>query len=117
MMDGNNPLRLLVGCLVISLMVSVCVQLGTRRYFPEQPRVATVEVSTMVEGFIKDLAKQGLELDEIRRRSEIFAKAINDAAGDLGAENGMIVMPAEAVLSGRIDMTATMRALVEERLK
>lgn len=100
-------LMLMVGFASSALTIAV-----ERKFFPRPTIVATVGLRSMIDDFVSRTAKSEADKDEVGKRAAEYARRLSAAADALGRHYGVIVMPAEAVLAGGVDLTDELSRLV-----
>lgn len=85
---------------------AVLVMLILHLYEPVQkPRIGTVNITGIVDQFIKLQTKQNLPADETKKRVQEFGVVLEKIMHDLSAKQHVVLMPAEAVIVGATDYT------------
>lgn len=109
MMDRYLAIGLAVA---LSALVSTGAVLIERKFFPRPVVVGTVEMRSMVDEFVKQAVESKLPPEELEKRVSAYAEGLNEAARLLGDKHRVLILPAEAVLSGGVDLTPDLRALL-----
>lgn len=110
-MERTNAILAIV--VVLSALVSTAAVVIERKFLPRPVVVGTVEMRAMVDEFVKQAVESKLPREELEKRVNAYAEGLNEAARKLGENHRVLILPAEAVLSGGVDLTPELRALME----
>lgn len=68
-------------------------------------RVATVNITVLVDQFIKNTSQKGLPDTELQNEVKQFGMKLDQTIKKLSQENNLVILPKEAVVSGATDYT------------
>lgn len=68
-------------------------------------RIGVVNITGIVDEFIKVQAQSGISPDELKKRVQTFGRSLEKGLHDVGAKEHVVLMPAEAVITGAKDYT------------
>lgn len=94
--------KLLLQCL-ISLLTAILV--GLFFHASHSPKIVTVDVSGMIQRFVKTTATTKLPPDQLKKRVDAFGEALDSALKTAAQDQGFILLPKEAVIAGTKDIS------------
>ena len=68
-------------------------------------RIGVVNITGIADEFIKTQSRSGVSAEELKKRVQIFGAALEKTSHDVGAKKHVVLMPAEAVITGAKDYT------------
>lgn len=72
----------------------------------EQPqRIATVDVTTLINEFVKTESVKTLTPTQLKQQTEVFGRTLDNTLKALARDQQLVIFPKEAVVSGARDMT------------
>ena len=71
----------------------------------QSTRIGVVNITGIADDFIKTQAQSGLSPEELKKRVQSFGVALETTLHDVGAKRRVVLMPAEAVITGAKDYT------------
>ena len=80
------------------------------------PSIATVNITGMVDSFVKETAKQTLTPDTMKQKVSQFGEGLNKTLQVLSDKKHLIIVPSEAVIVGATDLTETVQRNIKEGL-
>ncbi|CAN5420755.1 hypothetical protein BH10PSE19_BH10PSE19_00120 [soil metagenome] len=88
-----------IGILILILVSAVLAKQKTKP-------IVTVNITQIVNQFVKAQAAQKLSQAETKKRITIFGKQLEITLNQLAQEDQVVLLPAEAVIAGAPDKTA-----------
>lgn len=79
----------------------------------QKPRIGTVNVTALIDTFVKAQTNQKLTGAEQQQRVKTFGQTLEKTMAEISAKQHMVLMPSEAVIAGEIDFTPQ----VQQQLK
>lgn len=79
--------------------------------------VATVNITSMVDSFVKETAKQKLTPDEMKQKVTHFSEVLNILLQRSARQKHLVLVPTEAVIAGAFDITDEIQQNTHEALK
>lgn len=73
-------------------------------------RIGVVNITGIADEFIKTKARSGLSPEELKKQVRDFGTALETTLHDVGAKRRVVLMPAEAVITGAKDYTQEVRS-------
>lgn len=80
-------------------------------------KVGMVNITGMVNSFIKETAQQSLSVDEKQKKISQFSDALQKVMTTEASEKSMVLVPSEAVIAGATDMTQEVMIAIKKELK
>lgn len=103
---GKDTLLSFVYQLAIGMLGALIVWLMLLFLHPQhETRVATVNITGIVNGFIKSQASLHVSQDVLNARVKDFAKTLDDTLHTVASEKHVVLLPSEAVIAGAADYT------------
>lgn len=78
----------------------------------QRQHIGVVNISGIVDEFIKNQAKAGLSPEELKKNVKTFGASLEKVMHDISAKENVVLMPAEAVISGAKDYTQEVQQLL-----
>lgn len=78
--------------------------------------VATINITGMVQSYIKDTGSQNITAQEKQERIKQFANLLNQSIEKLSHDKHVILLPSEAVIAGANDLTQQTKEMIKKRL-
>jgi len=75
----------------------------------QQPRIATVNLTGVVNNFIKAQVGQQLSQEEQQRRVKAFGSSLEKTMKEIALKHHVVLMPSEAVIAGARDYTPVLQ--------
>ncbi len=72
---------------------------------PASPRIGVVNLTGLVNGYVKTVAQENLSKHDASTQVQAFADRLETAIKRLSQQRHMIIMPAAAVIAGSPNMT------------
>ena len=94
---GFSMLFGMLGALIISMI--------THLYVDETPRIGTVNITGLVDRFIKQEANKNLSPDALKKEVKQYGVNLNKELQLLAKEKHITLLPSEAVIAGNQDYT------------
>ncbi len=86
-------------------------------FTPSIPSIGTVNITNLVDRFIKEETIKNLPPDTLKKEVKAFGNHLEKELKAFSAKNHLILLPAEAVIAGSHDYTALIRErLVNQKL-
>lgn len=80
-------------------------------------KIGMVNITAMVNSFIKETAQQSLSADEKQKKIAQFSDALQKVMTTEASEKNMVLIPSEAVIAGATDMTKEVMMAIKKELK
>ena len=78
--------------------------------------VATVDVSDMINGFVKTEAQAKRPAEDMQKRVQAFGQALDAALKTVARKQHVVLLPKEAVIAGAKDVSQQIEAQVRAQL-
>lgn len=98
--------QLLIGMLGASLLMLVF------HFIEPSKRIVTVDVTGLINHFVKLESKKKTSSDQLKIQVQIFANTLEKTLHELSDKQHMIIFPKEAIISGAVDFSE----IVAERI-
>lgn len=106
---GKGYLSGLLGALTVFAVVY---------YHDAKPsKVATVNITAMVDQFIKQEAKKNLPQEVLKSEVKTFGKALEKELQELSKKHHLVLLPSEAVIAGSKDYTVIVRERMARKMQ
>lgn len=105
MIYGSSFLFGMLGALIIMIIAHFIVS--------PKPTVGTVNITGLVDRFIKTETEKNLPPDILKQEVKVFGQNLEKELKLFSAKNHIVLLPAEAVIAGGQDYTV----IIKERLK
>lgn len=79
--------------------------------------IATVNVTGMVNSFVKETAQQNLTMEQKQQKVDQFGKSMQHVLDDLSKQRHIVIMMSEAVVAGATDMTHEVMLSIKKEMK
>lgn len=79
--------------------------------------IATVNVTGMVNSFVKETAQQNLTMEQKQQKVDQFGKSMQHVLDDLAKERHIVIVMSEAVVAGATDMTPEIMLSIKKEMK
>jgi type-F conjugative transfer system protein TrbI len=79
-----------------------------------KPRIGTVNVTALIDGFVKAQVRQKLSPTEQQERVQAFGQRLEKNLAKISAKYHVVLMPSEAVIAGSIDFTPQLQQRLSE---
>jgi len=112
MFDKSQILQAL-SQLALGMLGAVIVQLFLLHH---AQKIETVDITGLVKSFESEALKQKLPADELSQKVSKFGEALNAAVDKYSADNHVILVPKEVVISGAVDKTSDVRDIIKKGL-
>lgn len=78
-------------------------------YISPTPSIGTVNITSLVDRFIKQESQKNLSPDVLKQEVKTFGMTLEKALQIFSKQNHLVLLPAEAVIAGSHDYTALIR--------
>lgn len=99
--------------ILLGMLGAVIIQLIFTHHVPH---IVTVDITGMVKNFESEALKQKLTTDELTQKTKKFGSALNLTMDAYPSDNNVILVPKEVVISGAVDKTDEIKAIVKKRM-
>ena len=82
-------------------------------FIPKSTTISTVNITGLVDSFVKETAKQSLTSAEMEQKVNQFGEQLQQTIVQLAKQKNTVLLPNEAVIAGTNDLTGE----VEKRIK
>lgn len=100
--------------LAMGMLGAILILLVLHIYEP-MPRIGTVNITGIVDQFVKSQAKEKLPATELKKRIEVFSTKLAQTMHVLSSKQNIVLMPAEAVIAGATDYTPTVQKYLSQQ--
>lgn len=69
------------------------------------PTIATVNITGLVDSFIRETTKQSLSEVEMKQKASLFSDQLTQIIKRISGREHLVLVPSEAVISGAPDLT------------
>lgn len=97
---SDSAYHLLLGMLGAAILL-----LGLHIVSPEKPRIATVNITGIVDQFVQSQIKAHLPPSQLKQNVSDFGKQLNITLNVMAKKYHVVLMPSEAVIAGASDLT------------
>lgn len=80
---------------------------------PKPQKIAVVNVTAIVNEFIKNETKQNKSQEELTRETKQFGVTLEKVLKQFSKENNLLLMPSEAVFAGSQDYTLVIKRKIQ----
>lgn len=88
-------------------MIGAVIVLGVAHWInPPAKPVAVVNLTGLVNGYIKEMAKMHLPKNIEKRQVKLFASQLEISIKQMSQKKNVVIMPAEAVIAGSQNLTS-----------
>jgi hypothetical protein len=77
-------------------------------------RIGTVNVTALIDNFVKAQADQKLSPDKQQQHIKAFGQTLEKTLAEISAKYHVVLMPGEAVIAGGIDFTPQLQQRLRE---
>ena len=98
---------------IVNGMLSALVMLCLFHFFMPSQKIGTVNVTGMLDQYIKESAKKTMSSDELKRNVHLFGQTLEETLQAISKKEQVLLLPREAVIAGSVDYTS----VVSEHLK
>lgn len=77
-------------------------------------KIVTVNISGIVDNFIKQESKKNLDADIVKKEVSSFGKNLETKLSEFSKKNHFILLPSEAVITGANDYTNVINKSIQE---
>lgn len=106
---GKGYLSGLLGALTVFAVV---------HYYDAKPsKVATVNITALVDQFIKQEAKKNLPQEVLKSEVKAFGKTLEMELQKFSKNHNLVLLPSEAVISGSKDYTVIVRERMARKMQ
>ena len=102
----------IVFCQIILIIISLSIY----DYY-NKTRIGSVNITGIADEFIKVQAQSGVSPEELKKRVQTFGISLEKILHDLGAKKRVVLMPAEAIITGAKDYTQEVQQALSKALK
>ena len=81
---------------------------------PKPKEIVTVDIKQLIGNLAKSPRYSNLSDDEFKRVSANYINYLDKLLLNLSAQEGLIIMPKQAIVTGAVDITEQVKQLVEE---
>lgn len=85
--------------------------------FSYKTSIGVVNITGIADEFIKVQARSGVSPEELKKRVRVFGASLEKVLHDVGAKKHVILMPAEAVITGAEDYTQEVHASLSQAIQ
>lgn len=78
--------------------------------------IATVNITGMVQSYIKETSSQTITAQEKKERIKQFANLLNQSIEKLAHDKHVVLFPSEAVIAGANDLTQQTQEMIKKGL-
>lgn len=104
---GMSALFGMLGALTMTLMVQF--------FIKDEPNIATVNITGLVDRFIKQEADKNLSPEVLKNEVKQYGMNLNKELQRLAKEKHLVLMPSEAVIAGSHDYTSYVKHRLLDR--
>jgi len=79
--------------------------------------IATVNVTGMVNSFVKETAQQNLTMEQKQQKVDQFGKSMQHVLDALAKERHIVIVMSEAVIAGATDLTPEIMLSIKKEMK
>lgn len=79
--------------------------------------IATVNITGMVNGFVKETAQQHLTMELKQQKVNQFGQSMQHVMVEMAKRHHIVIMPSETVIAGSIDYTQEVMAEIKKEMK
>jgi len=101
---SNKETTKIIYQLCMGMLGAVLVILGLHLYEPVS-RIGTVNITGLVDQFVKSQAKENLSHEEAKKRVQVFGGELEKTMRIISVKQNLILLPSEAVITGAKDYT------------
>lgn len=124
LMELMKPGRFFVSFMVIlcQILLIVTVIVPTLRIYDrymayKEPRIGVVNITGIADEFVKAQSQSNLSSEELKQRVYLFGATLEKVLHDVSAKKRLVLIPAEAVISGAKDYTQEVRQQISQIIK
>ena len=88
----------MIGALLVIIFIA-------KPYASSEPKIFVVNVTEIVDRFIKSQTPLNLPDDELRQRVKLFSSTLEQELKQTAFQNKTLIMPSQAVIAGAYDLT------------
>lgn len=112
----NKEILLMVGSqLCFGILGALIVQLTIMHR--TTPAIVTVNITGLVDSFIRETTKQSLTQVEMKQKVTRFGEQLNKTVTQISKQKHLILVPSEAVIAGSMDLTPEIANQIKKGLK
>lgn len=124
LMELMKPGHFFVSFMVIlcQILLIVTVIVPTLRIYDrytayKEPRIGVVNITGIADEFVKAQSQSNLSSEELKQRVYLFGATLEKVLHDVSAKKRLVLIPAEAVISGAKDYTQEVRQQISQTIK
>lgn len=99
--------------LLFGMLGSMIIFLAAYHFYNKSPQIATVNITALVNDFIKTESKQNKPQDVLTKEVKQFGITLEKTLKEVARDQHLLLMPSEAVIAGSIDYTP----LIKNKMK
>lgn len=103
--NNENAVFMYGSSFLFGIVGSITIYFFTHFMFSDPVKVGTVNITSLVDRFIKHEAQKNLSKDELQKEVKTFSFLLNQKLNEFSKVKNIVLLPREAVLTGAPDYT------------
>jgi hypothetical protein len=113
---SNTNTNLIVYVAILCVLAACLFLLYLCAVSPQRTTIGTINLTGLVDQFVKNQATQKISKDVLQERVKTFAKELEKAVKTIAQKHHAVILPAEAVIAGAKDYTTAVSLQINQAL-